>query len=168
MGYLGATLTQVFTRACAERTCHSEMSQLPEMWNGVTECEWRYAPEARGGFWEILKKSKRRVENWTPNETVDFRLLTETFVAGARRVGVGADKKARIERLCLSLLMSKKPLNSKVIKSFVPEKRNRKCFSSFEIPMFYHFGHSMYVSHIAISWLWYSTTTVLLEGWIWH
>ena len=29
------------------------------------------------------------------------------------------------------------PLNSKVIKSFVPEQRSRKCFSCFEIPMFY-------------------------------
>ena len=28
-------------------------------------------------------------------------------------------------------------LNSKAIKSFVPELRNRKCFSCFEIPMFY-------------------------------
>ena len=29
------------------------------------------------------------------------------------------------------------PLNSKVIISFVPELRSRKCFSCFEIPMFY-------------------------------
>ena len=28
-------------------------------------------------------------------------------------------------------------LNSKVIKSFVPELRSRKCFSCFGIPMFY-------------------------------
>ena len=48
------------------------------------------------------------------------------------------------------------PLNSKVIKSFVPELRSRKCFSCFDIPMFYLYGHSMYVSHIAISWLSYS------------
>ena len=49
-----------------------------------------------------------------------------------------------------------KPLNSKVIKSFLLELRSRKCFSCLEIPMFYLCGHSMYVSHIAISWLWYS------------
>ena len=47
------------------------------------------------------------------------------------------------------------PLNSKVIKSFVPEQRSRKCFSCFEIPKFYLYGHSIYVSHIAISWLGY-------------
>ena len=55
--------------------------------------------------------------------------------------GGGADEKARIERLCLSLSLSlvrsKKTLNSKVIKSFVLELRSRKCFSCFEIPMFY-------------------------------
>ena len=44
-----------------------------------------------------------------------------------------------------------KPLNSKVIKSFVPEKRSHKCFSCFEIPRFYLYGHSMYVSHIDVS-----------------
>ena len=45
-------------------------------------------------------------------------------------------KKPELKRLCLSLLMSKNQ-NSKVIKSFVPELRSRKCFSCFEIPMFY-------------------------------
>ena len=40
--------------------------------------------------------------------TVGIRLLAETFVAGVARVGLReADEKARIERLCLSLLMSK-------------------------------------------------------------
>ena len=29
------------------------------------------------------------------------------------------------------------PLNSNVIKSFIPELRSRRCFSCFEIPMFY-------------------------------
>ena len=33
------------------------------------------------------------------------------------------------------------PLNSKVIKSFVPELRSRKCFSCLEIPMFYIYEH---------------------------
>ena len=33
-------------------------------------------------------------ENWTPNKTVDFRLLAETFVANASRVR-GADKKSQ-------------------------------------------------------------------------
>ena len=41
------------------------------------------------------------------------------------------------------------PLNSKVIKSFVPELRSRKCFSCFEIPMFYY-EHSTKCLHIYI------------------
>ena len=53
-----------------------------------------------------------------------------------------------------------KPLNSKVIKSFVPELRSRYVFFEFRDTTFYViyvylYGHSMYVSHIAISWLWY-------------
>ena len=57
-------------------------------------------------------------------------------MAGATHVGMGAGEKASIERLCLSPYVEK-PLNSKVIKSFVPELRSRKCFSCFGIPMFY-------------------------------
>ena len=51
------------------------------------------------------------------------------------------------------------PLNLKVIKSFVPELRSRKCFSSFGISMFYVYiyEHSMSISHIRI-WLWYRCT----------
>ena len=47
-----------------------------------------------------------------------------------------ADGKASIQRLCLSPYVEK-PFNSKVIKSFIPELRSRKCFSCFGIPMFY-------------------------------
>ena len=44
------------------------------------------------------------------------------------------------------------PLNSKVIKSFVPELRSRKCFLCFEIPMFYViyiYEYAMSISHMA-------------------
>ena len=50
-------------------------------------------------------KKVSRVENWTPNETLDFRLLAEAL--GRCRTRWVADEKARIERFCLSLLMSK-------------------------------------------------------------
>ena len=45
------------------------------------------------------------------------------------------------------------PLNSKVIKSFVPELRSRKCFSCLEIlcSMYIFYEHYMYVSRIAVS-----------------
>ena len=52
-------------------------------------------------------------------------------MAGATRVGGGqADEKARIERLCLSPYVEE-PLNSKVIKRFVPEQRSRYVFFEF-------------------------------------
>ena len=55
------------------------------------------------------------------------------------------------------------PLNSKVIKGFVPELRSRKCFSCFEIPMFYVYiyEHYMSISHIRI-WPWYKSTHMKL------
>ena len=56
-------------------------------------------------IWGILKKVNR-VENGTPNETVDFRLLAEALGRCCTRWG-GADEKDRIERLYLSLLKSK-------------------------------------------------------------
>ena len=54
---------------------------------------------------------------------------------GVARDGLGADGKVVIERLCFSLPCVEKRFNSKVIKSFVPELRSRKCFLCFEIPM---------------------------------
>ena len=85
-------------------------------------------------IWGILKKiswvefclGRRRLaftSSWRP--------------CGGCRTRRGADGKARIERMRISLPYVEEPLNSKVIKCFVPELRSRKCFSCFEIPMFY-------------------------------
>ena len=63
-----------------------------------------------------------------------------------------ADGKVVIERLCLSLPYVEKPFNSKVIKSFVPELRSRKCFcvSGFLCYLYTSYEHSMSISHIRI------------------
>ena len=50
------------------------------------------------------------------------------------------DGKVSIERWYLSPCVED-PLESKVIKSFVPELRSRKCFSCFGIPMLSIYGH---------------------------
>ena len=64
-----------------------------------------------------------------------------------------------------------KPFNSKVIKSFVPELRSRKCFSCFGIPMFYvymlwtfyvHFTYSCMAMLQFIDQEW--CTTCKIEG----
>ena len=53
------------------------------------------------------------------------------------------------------------PLNSKVIKTFGPELRSRKCFSCFEIPMFYviYVMNIICMFHISVSG--YATLTFL-------
>ena len=53
---------------------------------------------------------------------------------GGCRTWFGTDGKVRIERWHLSPYVEK-PLNSKVIKCFVPELRSCMCFSCFGIPM---------------------------------
>ena len=68
--------------------------------------------------------------NLPRGKTVGFRLLAETFVAGATRVRGRADEKARIERMCISLPYVE-TFNSKVIKGFVPELRSRYVFFEF-------------------------------------
>ena len=79
------------------------------------------------------------------------------FVKGAAWDGVGGSWKSQDRKIVPLSPYVEKPLNSKVIKSFVPEQRSHKCFSSFEIPMFYVYiyiyiyEHYMSISHIAVS-----------------
>ena len=82
------------------------------------------------GIWRKLEKLRRDTER----EGLTFACSRRPWAGVAR--DAGADEKARIERVYFSLLVEK-PLNSKVMKCFVPELRSRKCFSCFEIPMLY-------------------------------
>ena len=62
------------------------------------------------------------------------------------RTWFGTDGKVSIERWYLSPYVEK-PLNSKIIKSFVPERRSRQVFSCFGIPMlsiYRHYERSAY------------------------
>ena len=120
-----------FSRACgADVSLRDVTIKIPDRWYD-RGCEWRQAPEA---WAEIGEKSV----NWVlPREKkVDFRWLAEARSVALRRVRTwfGADGKVSIERWYLSPYVEK-PLNSKVIKSFEPELRNRKCFLCFGIPM---------------------------------
>ena len=155
MGYLGETLTQVFTCARGRRgrvtqRCHNS----PRWETGLASAnDVTHRKRAKD-----LGNSKKvsRVETRYRTRRVDFRLLA---CLGRCRTRWGPDEKARIERFCVSLLMSKKTLNSKVIKIFVPELGSRKCFSRFEIPMFYVYIRTSPV-HFAYPciWLWYKNT----------
>ena len=108
-----------------------------------------------GGFWGIWKKSVELSLAVRRRRRLTFA-SSQWPCGGCHTCLWGeVDGKASIERLCLSPYV-KKPLNSKVIKSFVPELRSRKCFSCFRITMFYvTYEHYMYVSYIRI-WLWYT------------
>ena len=102
-------------------------------------CEWHHAPEACAEDFGRFEKSQL-VEFWHPGRTVGFRGSPKPgqwpFGRSRTRWGWGADGTVSIERLCISPHVEK-PFNSKVIKSFVPELRSRKCFSCFGIPMLY-------------------------------
>ena len=137
MGYLGATLTQVFTRA-GGADVSLRVVIIAQMGNGAWECGWRHAPEARGGFLGFWKS--QLVEFCLGRRRLAFACSPKPGqwpCGGCHKCWGWGDGKVITERLWISLPYVEEPLNSKVIKSFVPEQRSRKCFSCFEIPMFY-------------------------------
>ena len=136
------------------------------MGNGVTECRWRHAPEARGGFGEFWRK----LLELSSASGEDSRLSLPHGGLGqvSHELGGGRWKSQNRKNVYVSPYVEE-PLNSKVIKSFVPELRSRKCFSCFEIPMFYVYiytnimnvlrtGMNISISHICI-WLCFSKTS---------
>ena len=94
------------------------------MWPGdVNDIMHRKRAEDLGD----LKKS----ESWVPVSEEDSWLSELAEALHRLPHVVGIDGKVSIERLCLSLLMSKTFKLKKVIKSFVPELRSRKFFFEF-------------------------------------
>ena len=151
------TWAQVFTRARSGRViqrCHSKNHRE----NVTRGCEWRLAPEAWAEIWE-----KSVSWDWDLGEARRICALRAPHV-------MGADGKVSIQRWYFSSYVEK-PLNSKVIKSFVPELRSRKCFSCFGIPMLYmcvmdimnvlRTGMDMSILRIHI-WLCYKVNTTQL------
>ena len=95
-----------------------------------------------GGFWGLWRKwvelnSASGKDGWL---SLARQSQASGLMAGATRVGGGGGggrwKSQNRKNVYLSPYVGG-PLNSKVIKSFVPELRSRKYFSCFEIPMFY-------------------------------
>ena len=119
------------------------------MW--MTSC----TGSARGGFWEIWEKSaelgSRHRTRW-----VDFRSSQwpDEFARYRRRPRWGADGKAIIERLCISLPYVE-TFNSKVIKGFVPELRSRYVLFVFQdsYALCIYVMNILCTFHVAITWL---------------
>ena len=111
MGYLGATLTQVFT--CARGQSGRITHRCHKMGNGGKRVQMTSRTGSLWRIWGDFEKVSELRWDLPWEKMVGFRLLAAIFVAGATRVG--GRWKARIERLCLSPCVEE-PLNSKVIK----------------------------------------------------
>ena len=91
---------------------------------------------ARGGFWGFWKT---HLIELNPASGEDGWLSLARGGLGQvwhEMSGGGRWKSQNRKNVYLSPYVEE-PLNSKVIKSFVPELRSRKCFSCFEFPMLY-------------------------------
>ena len=128
------------------------------MRNGASKCEWRRAPKRAEDFGNLKKVRELKLDSG--REGLTFTFLRRPWAGLARDWGGGRWNSQNRKIVPLSSYVEK-PLNSKVMKSFVPELRSCKCFSCFEIlcsiyiyiyiwTLYVHFTHS----HI---WLWYST-----------
>ena len=141
MGYLGATLTQVFTRAWAEWTCHSKMG------NGATECRWRHISEDLGDFESQLVELRTR--HRTRRVVFQGSQRPDEFVrTGATRNG-GRWKSHH-----------RKIVHLKGNKRFCTwTKKSLGVFSCFGIPMFYVYMLWTFYVHFNIHvWLCFNST----------
>ena len=138
------------------------------MGNRAREGEWRHAPEARGGFWGFWKSQLFELRPASEEDSwlsLARRSQASGLCGGCRTRWGGRWKIQKRKNVYLSPYVVE-PLNSKVIKSFVPELRSRKCFSCFEIPLlcaylYMSYEHSMSISNIHIHiWIWYTKTFV--------
>ena len=115
MGYLGATLTQVFTRVRRQSERVTQRCNNSPRWEmglaSANDVRHQKRVEDLGNL-----KKVSRVETRHRTRRVDFRLLAEAL--GGCRSRWGADEKARIERLCLSLSLCRKTFKLKVNKCF--------------------------------------------------
>ena len=126
MGYLSVTLTQVFTRTRRADISLRDVT-IAQIGNEASKCEWCHAPEAHGGFWDFEKVSW--VENWTLNEKGWLSLARGGLGQVSHEMG-GKWKSQNRKNVYLSPYVED-PLNSKVIKGFVPELRSRYMFFVF-------------------------------------
>ena len=130
--------------------------KIPDWGMWMTSCT-----RSERRIWGDLKKSVRELRTGHRTRRVDFRgsLRPDEFARyGTARDGGGRWKSQNRKNVYLSPYVEE-PLNSKVIKSFVPELRSSVfCVLGFLCSMYICYEHSMYVSHISVSWVWYTET----------
>ena len=145
MGYLGATLTQVFKHAGGADVSLRDVT-IAQMGNRATECGWRHAPEARGGFWGFWKS--HLVEFCLGRRRLAFACSPKPGqwpCGGYHTCWEGFRWKSQNRKNMYLSPYVEEASNSKVIKSFVPELRSRVFrVSRFLCSMYICFEHSMY------------------------
>ena len=152
------TWAQVFTRTqggCVIRRCLNK-NPIEKLTSG---CEWHHALEVRAedfGDFENVSELSLAVRR----RKVTF--ASSPWPCGGYHTCWGVDRwKSQNRKIVPLSPYVEKPLNSKVIKSFVPELRSCKCFSCFGIPMLY----------VCMSWTFYVHFTYLYHGyvtvWVW-
>ena len=156
MGYLGATLMQVFTRAGRADVSLRDVT-IAQMGNGASECRWRHAPEARRGFGGFWKSQLSWVLPWRRRLTFTCSPKPGQWPCGGCHTRLEADGKFILERLCISL-PNVRTFNSKVIKGFEPELRSHQVFFVFldsNVQCIYVMI-ILCTFHISIWWVWYT------------
>ena len=158
MGYLGATLTQVFTRAGGTDVSLRDVT-IAQIGKGATECGCLHEPEAHGEFWDFEKVSW--VESCLGRRRLTFACSRRPCDGCARVCVAGCRWKSQNRKNVYLSPYVEELLNSKVIKSFVPELRSRKCL---RVSRFLCYIYMLYMNilmniicpfhHIHI-WLWY-------------
>ena len=130
MGYLGATLTQVFTHAHGADVSFIDVT-IAQMGNKASKCEWCHAPAARGAFWDFEKVSW--VETCPGRRRLTFACSPKPGQWPLWRVPheIGCRWKSQDRKNVYLSPYFEESLNSKVIKSFVPELRSRYVFFEF-------------------------------------
>ena len=128
MGYLGATLTQVFTHACG---ADMSLRDVTTAWDGKRGWQVRMTSRT-GSARRILGILKKVIWVKTGHRTrrVDLRLLAEAL-GWCRTRWVGGRWKIQDRKNVYLSPYAEEPLNSKVIKSFVPELKSRYVFFEF-------------------------------------
>ena len=116
-------------RACGVDVSLRDVT-IAHIGSGVTGCEWRHAPEERGGFGGL----RRKLESWK----LDTERGGSTFGArwgetNLRAMGAARDggKWKRQHRKIVSLSLCWKTFKLKDNKRFVPEQRSRNVFFVF-------------------------------------
>ena len=99
--------------------------------------------------WRFWKSQLVELSLAVRRRKVTFACARRPWAGAARDWGWGWWKSQNRKNVYLSPYVEE-PLNSKVIKKFVPELRSRKCFSCFEIPMFYVIYIYIYIYMISL------------------